>query len=102
MPVYPDYYFKNIPVLTNTNDLALLNSNILVYPNPCSEKLNLTHNITANYIYTIVNQLGQIVHASTNNHQRGKINISTLPNGLYYLNVQSSLGTSTKKIIINH
>jgi hypothetical protein len=102
LPIFPDYYFNNIPLLTNINDLALLNSNLLLYPNPCSEKLNLTHKITANYTYTILNQLGQTVHTSTNNQQLGKINISSLPNGLYYLTVQSSIGTSTKKIIINH
>ena len=103
LPIFPDYYFNNIPLLTNLNEKEtynLLKTN--VYPNPCDQEVNITHNITDNYFYTLVNQLGQTVYTSNNNKQFGKINVCSLPNGLYYLNVRCSLGISVEKIIINH
>ncbi|MCA0428903.1 MAG: T9SS type A sorting domain-containing protein [Bacteroidetes bacterium] len=103
LPIFPNYYFNNIPLLTTINEKNRFNQlKINAYPNPCNNELFIQHPITNNYNYTLYNNLNQIVFTHKSNLQQHKINTNQLPNGLYWLTIQSTFGTQTKKIIINH
>lgn len=103
LPIFPDYCFNNIPLLTSADEKKYFNEiKISTYPNPCDKELHITHSILNTYNYAIYNQLGQLALKRIDNQQQTKINTSLLPNGLYWLTIQSSFGIQTKKIIINH
>jgi hypothetical protein len=103
LPIYPDYYFNNIPLLTNTNDFNISNSNnVIIYPNPSNEWINLSHNFTDNYQYILVSQLGSVIGNYNGNQLNSKLNVINIPNGIYFLLVKGSSGSIAKKIIINH
>ncbi|MNY36550.1 Ser-Thr-rich glycosyl-phosphatidyl-inositol-anchored membrane family protein [compost metagenome] len=65
---------------------------VKVYPNPVKDILNVT-NITLNSNYEIFNTAGQLV--SKGNLGTGKIAVSKLTKGVYFINIDDN-GTSVK------
>ena len=74
-------------------DVSYLNSNISIYPNPATDFITVNcDNMQKAVIY---NSLGQQTLSFTTN----KADISTLPNGIYTLRIETSKGTIVKKIV---
>ena len=77
--------------LTNSlNDVEQLNNNIILFPNPTTNFIELKTNYSSNEIaqLQIINQLGAtLVFKSANFNQlvNNKINIDYLPNGFYFV-----------------
>lgn len=74
-----------------------------VYPNPVKEYLTLKldkPDINTNYI--LYNVVGNLILANTRINGTATIDLSNLPNGVYYLEVKNEGQRSTKKIIVNH
>jgi PKD repeat protein len=79
--------------------------NIIIYPNPASELIKIKSktgqelDIEALNLY---NSVGQLVYQQyvRNNNSLAEIDISSLPKGLYFLNISSNKGVITKKINI--
>lgn len=83
------------PVITNvttpkTNDIK-------IYPNPVSEVLNIETAKNENFEVLIFNSLGYKFIYRLNNSN--KLNISDLPNGMYFITVVSGGITITQKFI---
>ena len=78
-------------------------NNFSVYPNPANDKVRiaLTNNVSsANYSYTVVNQLGQTLlenKLSFDNGTSEEINVLDLPKGVYFMIITSDAGTQTTK-----
>ena len=80
----------------NTNEINKLN--FQVYPNPVNEKLIINfENATSNHHFELVTILGQIIAK----FETSELNTSAIPNGIYFLKVDSDTSL-TKKIIIKH
>ncbi|KAF0201252.1 MAG: two component regulator propeller domain-containing [Bacteroidetes bacterium] len=81
-----------------------INTEIMVYPNPASEKLNVLLN-DGKFILKIelLNQVGSIVFSKENLNVIGQysIPVSNFPTGIYTLRVSSSNKTFTKSIILH-
>jgi hypothetical protein len=91
----------------NANFLAIgvkenkLNTlNFSVFPNPASTAVNveLANNKIAESI-TLINSIGQVLKTKNNSNI---INVSEIPNGVYYLEVRSGDHSSRKPVVINH
>jgi len=80
-------------VLANNNSLL---EQILIYPNPVKEVLNIESTYPINEI-KIYNVLGVLVMEQQN--PKYQINISNLPSGLFVVKLNTGQGTITKKII---
>ena len=79
------------------DDIKLENL-IKVYPNPANTKLNIQFNdFSTNHQCKLLNMMGQIVLEFNSN----EIIIATIPNGIYFLKLDS-VKNYTKKIIIKH
>lgn len=74
-----------------------LNEEILIFPNPSSSRFELTTspNIIIHEVI-IYNQLGIKIITT----QKSSIDISDLPNGLYFIDILSNKGKVIKKVII--
>jgi len=80
------------------NDLA---SNIVMYPNPASDVVNLAiANMTGDVNVTVTNILGQNMQQFTTNTSDTEINIASYNTGIYFVIVQAGSQTSTKKLLI--
>ena len=74
-------------------DVSYLNSNISIYPNPATDFITINcDNMQKAVIY---NSLGQQALSFTTN----KADISTLPNGIYTIRIETSKGSIIKKIV---
>ena len=64
---------------------------MIIYPNPTNEFINI--NILNNQFFTesidIYNMIGQLMIRKVINTNNAQINISTLPNGLYFIQFQN-------------
>ena len=73
------------------NDLA---SNLAIYPNPVKDLLTIEGNYTT---VDVFDMFGKLVLSS---EYTKNINVSTLANGIYMLNITTEKGTQTQKIAI--
>ena len=82
--------------ILGTDDVAL--AAVSVFPNPASDVLNI--DVPASVELkgaTLYDVLGKATNVSLSN---GQINVSSLSRGVYILNVDTSAGTLTEKVII--
>ena len=70
----------------------------IIYPNPANDFLNIQTN-AGEYQVTIYNSLGQEVKHKKNTE--GAIDVLNLPNGVYFVQIESIYGKTTKKFIKN-
>lgn len=79
----------------SSNDFVLENFNI--YPNPTSDVLNinLENNLTLEKV-TIYNNAGQVVKEV----KEATVDVSTLSEGIYFVEVTTNQGKAVKKIIV--
>ena len=71
---------------------------VIIYPNPSSDLINvkLPANIEKQQLH-LYNTMGQLV----SNSQTQSIDVNALPNGVYILSVETSIGSVNKRVIIN-
>lgn len=85
-------------LLSKGNEPSLINDFVL-YPNPIKEGVLFIKNMNQkNVSFRIVNYMGQTV--MQNKLSGDKINVAGLPNGMYFLEVNTGNKTITKKFII--
>lgn len=87
----------------STNDFALNNSNIMIYPNPSKDFITIQVDFAKqDYKVEIINELGQIV--KENNILQGttmcSIETDTLYNGIYIIKISNSTNNYSSKLIV--
>ncbi len=92
--VYPDedgkYSLVNI-----TKGASIWNNEILVYPNPATDEINISSTETIRNIM-ILNYSGQLVYEGNST----KINITDFNSGIYIIRIKTDNGVETQKITI--
>jgi hypothetical protein len=89
----------NIKEIENINDLS-------IYPNPASDKVNVKFNTSTadNFDITIYNVTGQTVYKETLPNFMGsyhnELNIADFAQGVYLMQIKSSKGAITRKVVI--
>jgi hypothetical protein len=77
-----------------------LNINAIVKPNPTSGKIMVNGLSEGNdFSYNITNQLGMIVVSNKSIKNNTEIDLTLLPNGIYFLNINSDNAKKTIKVI---
>lgn len=85
-------------VITDNTE-KIKKENIIIYPNPANNVLNITMN--GSYEVSLFNMLGNIVFYQEN-EDNSSLDISTLPTGIYYTQItKNGELLKTEKIIIN-
>ena len=76
----------------------LVSSDIAIYPNPTSDKINININANINKAdVEIVDVLGKVVYSASMGSS-ATISIADRPRGIYYVVIKTTEGTITKKI----
>tara|TARA_B100001093_G_scaffold509836_1_gene574647 strand:+ start:196 stop:927 length:732 start_codon:yes stop_codon:yes gene_type:complete len=84
--------------VTNINESQIVESNLKVYPSPTSNYLNL-EGPKEDYSLQILNIQGQLFHELENINGNQKIDVSFLPSGLYFININSNKGNQIIRFI---
>ena len=97
-PVYEECFgtFENIEVsyFDNVSE-ELVNFNVTVYPNPSSNDFNIVcENMTRVRVYNVMGAMISDVQVSG-----GKHIVSGLESGIYFINIETSNGNVTRKVV---
>ncbi|WP_396601865.1 T9SS type A sorting domain-containing protein [Algibacter sp. R77976] len=100
---FNDSVYLNGPGATLSTNKNILDD-IVIYPNPVSSVLNIKSNLMLKGNWQILNQLGQVVKASTYESDDIIINVNEIPPGLYILKIEDDIlnATSTKRIVVSN
>jgi len=93
------YSYSIIPsIVTGINEI-ISNDFVKIFPNPANNKIIIQgkDNIT-NFQIKILNVMGEVILLSN----KKEIDISNLPNGIYFVNYENDQFISSKKVIIQH
>lgn len=83
---------------TGINNINI-NEELIIYPNPANNTMAIRiPNDFKNYEINLLNTLGETLLQTKSN----VIDVSSLPSGIYFVNVQSDKISVNKKVIINH
>jgi len=94
-----DTILVNFPA-TGINELG--NGQIMIYPNPATELVNVKSDYTINRI-DVINFVGQPVYSNTAvDSKTTKIDVSNFAVGVYFVKVSTSEGIKTVKITVTH
>jgi hypothetical protein len=101
------YFYNNNQLFANacgyTTDLSVFNLDtnpIYIYPNPANDFFTLKGQMDA-YVYELLDFTGKKIIGNVA-HSDQSIDVSNIPNGMYFLNLISSSKKSTLKIQIQH
>lgn len=71
-----------------------------IYPNPSSATLTINKNIIGNLSYKIVTLTGQVIQTGMINHTEKQLSISSLTNGIYFLQLfENNISLGQQKFI---
>jgi hypothetical protein len=86
---------------TGIKELASLTSQLTVYPNPATAELNLQLPVAMKSV-TIMDIMGREVLTSVTNSMTTKLDVSSLKQGIYFVNVIAKDGRSAvKRVVVN-
>lgn len=89
---------------TSNTEVNQLLENVIVSPNPTSGMVSLALNSSSNedYQITVRDILGKQVQQSINNNgnQRIEMNLSSLANGVYFIEIQQGNVRAAKKVVL--
>lgn len=101
---YPRFAIPNVTLFFSSGTMSVIdptrNNNVVVYPNPVSDILNIqtTENIRE---VQVVNSLGQQVLTINMEGKAQTIDLQNLTSGFYLIQILTDNGITTKKIHLN-
>ncbi len=89
----PSSALKYTAIEENSSSLHLLSLNL--YPNPAHDMLKINVALSGNYLVSITDLAGRILHSGTFSGTTADVNVSQLSTGIYLLKISqgSSIGT---------
>lgn len=84
----------------NLQEIKTIENGIEVFPNPSKNILNINSSVTYNQ-FLLTNTMGQHIYTGSLNQNLNQIDVSHIPNGMYYLTIDSDKN-NTIKVIVNH
>ncbi|HTA28392.1 MAG TPA: T9SS type A sorting domain-containing protein, partial [Bacteroidia bacterium] len=94
--------------ILGVNNIANTVSNFNIYPNPNNGQISVEWSAVSGLLsevrISILNELGQVVYDNTDTQVAGKnkkqLNLENLASGVYTLRMQTSGGTTVRKVVI--
>jgi hypothetical protein len=99
-----NYMSNNISILLQCGPLTLSeeqgHETFAIYPNPCDGIFNLQSQDGVVARIQVTNSFGESVYFGIKDNNDNRIDLSSQPNGIYFVNVISEGETFTQKIVI--
>lgn len=100
---YGDIYGAFIPASTSSLlPISAENQEFSLYPNPAKDEINIEISDKNNLSINIYNTMGiKLINHITNHQKNSKLNISTLRNGVYLIEIDYGYKKMVNKLIVN-
>lgn len=103
-------YIDNISITTVTGiEESVIKNNISVYPNPVASFTTVDFDLleASNVSILLLNQFGQVLRNEnlgrlSSGEQQYLLNIKTIPNGIYFLNIKAGQRIITEKLTVTN
>ncbi len=96
-------YVVPSPIYSTENVADVNTEHVTIYPNPASDEISITTTVARPYTISVMNLVGQVMMTKYSSIQKEQINISMLPDGLYYVSINYESGSSYReKMVIQH
>ena len=89
-------------VISGVGKIGEMNRKILLYPNPASGFITVKMPERTVSKITLYNMLGQALKTIVDPSPLAKIDVSSLPSGMYFMSLQTSEGFVTRKVEISN
>jgi len=88
--------------LVNVTKISIMNEEIIVYPNPATDLINIKCTDTSIDILNVkvTDITGRVVFQETGHKAIGQIDISNIKNGVYFVIIKTTAGIYNEKIIV--
>jgi hypothetical protein len=105
------YFDFNAPVMTNSTlntvvDPSSVNeitsNDASVFPNPASSSVEISLGKESTGVYSLTDLTGKIIFTGKIQGRSAMIDVSTLPQGVYLLNIETEQGRSVHKVAVQH
>lgn len=93
-----DISFSGTTTGISENDLS---SSVSVFPNPAADHVTISGDMLIDANISLRNVIGEEMMNVSSLSNNMELSLSTIPNGIYFLNIRSENGIATKKIIVN-
>lgn len=97
-----DSIYAYYNTVTAIKQLTKQEAGITIYPNPSNAVFNLQMNNAENIQVKVYNIIGKCVYQNNCNSSNSQIDLTSQPNGVYFVSIQTKEGTVNKKIIVSH
>jgi trimeric autotransporter adhesin len=92
---------------TAVADVPMHNENVSLSPNPVQNDVLIDVKVTdtaiaENWTFDVTNSQGQTLKSGVHTGKLHRLNCADLPNGLYFLTIQTAAWQSVKKIVVHH
>lgn len=88
-----------IGTLLNTEDFTEVDLDLALYPNPVSDQLTISSGSEVIQKLSIIDMLGRTIQTIKVNSFNQNVNVSTLPSGMYLMEVELETGRAIRKFI---
>ena len=101
----PESQFVEVPVTltvvdaTGIGDEEMSRIEMLVYPNPARNMVNVQSNSTIERL-SIYNHIGQAVTEQYVNNTSASVNVDGIKSGVYIIRIETTNGYTTQKLVI--
>ena len=105
---YPVLYVPNVTLFFEDGTMSVIDDQaksaaVQLYPNPVSDILKIkSDNNDKLMSVSLVNSAGQVVMQHKIDNAKPEINVKGLPAGYYIVQIKTSSGVVTKKVLVNH
>jgi hypothetical protein len=91
---------KVATTVVGVNEVAAENTNFSIYPNPVQNELNINSVVSLKNV-SIFNAIGQEIMNENVSGNHYKVNTASYNKGVYFVQIESEKGKSTKKFVVS-
>ena len=86
------FSFSQIKSLRPAKQISSVESNVVIYPNPVRDVMNITNLESSNYTARIVDMSGQVIKSFVMRNGQNQVDVASLKSGIYFISMNDMNG----------
>jgi hypothetical protein len=84
--------YSQIKILKPSKQISAVESNIVIYPNPVRDIMNITNLESSNYTARIVDMSGRVIKSFVMKNGQNQVDVASLKSGIYFILMNDTNG----------